>query len=890
MDRPLPPIVGYSFVRCYALFFRNPRRLAGPGSSVGPSLVVVLLCLDLFGPILTPISWVRQIRTQCVDVSLSNTGLILLTVSLLGKQHCLGSRVLNEVSLSALFKRKTSSSSTPHTNIRKFKSQRRLATPSSPTLDPAVIANDPQAIFLIETKLHESRLSDRPLCTLSVTPLDCRGFSWRIGSILTIHLGPILAIILSLTHRYGRECCYPLALYWFLWQPVTGNRDQSWSLLRHLSCMNTLPWLCAGVGRIGHTFENVWTGQWVLSPDKPPQMLLFPIFLHWCLIIVLFCQSVLVGITPCITTSQNTTLTMPFTSNEVKIAVFQLPPLKAPGPNGFHASFYRTFSDTVGDDLTHFCLGVLNGHADVSFVNEATIVLIPKSVFIPERLIIDTSLLAAETLHTYWTHRSGRQGLFALKLDMSKTYDRVGWCFLEQVLLRFGFHTQWVSLLMSYVQSVRYRVRVNGKLSEFDSMWSFFSSPFVPDDCLVFGRANHADVAKLRSIVRRFEECSDRLISWGKAEHYIPIAEGIDVVPHKSVNGPQLVEGRKTNSYQSCTAVPSNLPDEPLQTANPALSVIKAKYYPVGGFFTSELGAQPSYAWRSIWSVKGILAEGLRAQLGDGTTIPIFTLHWVPHCSPTDLLQSCVNTGHLACVSDLIDQNLVRSTYNYLLQLDHHRASTATQDRSFYKLLWAQPLLEKDPNYLRCGQAQESILHAFIACNHLQSTWELQEWIFHAFFLLLWSIWVALNRHLHQGSVVSDVETMVNFDGSFNREIGRGGVGCVIRNFDGKFLAACSRSIIYAMDAFHVESLGCLEGMHLAISLGHLRVVVKGNSRSVISGASTSSNNDSYGVLFWIAFELFPSIWMFAASNMLAVPATPLPMHLRVKVSPLALL
>ena len=46
------------------------------------------------------------------------------------------------------------------------------------------------------------------------------------------------------------------------------------------------------------------------------------------------------------------------------------------------------------------------------------------------------------------TNCIGKKDFMAMKLDMSKAYDRVEWCFLEQILLKLGFQESWVDLIM----------------------------------------------------------------------------------------------------------------------------------------------------------------------------------------------------------------------------------------------------------------------------------------------------------------------------------------------------------------------------------------------------------------------------------------------------------
>lgn len=52
-----------------------------------------------------------------------------------------------------------------------------------------------------------------------------------------------------------------------------------------------------------------------------------------------------------------------------------------------------------------------------------------QSVFVPRRLILDNIIVAFEILHSMNSKGKGQQGYMALKLDMSKAYDRVKWSF-----------------------------------------------------------------------------------------------------------------------------------------------------------------------------------------------------------------------------------------------------------------------------------------------------------------------------------------------------------------------------------------------------------------------------------------------------------------------------
>ena len=79
------------------------------------------------------------------------------------------------------------------------------------------------------------------------------------------------------------------------------------------------------------------------------------------------------------------------------------------------------------------------------------------------RLITDNVLVTYKMMHHISQKKSGKVGDLALKLDMSKAYDRVEWIWLEKIMQRLGFDEKWCALIMSCVTIVSYSMKINGK-------------------------------------------------------------------------------------------------------------------------------------------------------------------------------------------------------------------------------------------------------------------------------------------------------------------------------------------------------------------------------------------------------------------------------------------
>ena len=211
------------------------------------------------------------------------------------------------------------------------------------------------------------------------------------------------------------------------------------------------------------------------------------------------------AVSPKATPNMQQLLSQEFSAEEVKTALFQMGPTEAPRPDGMNALFYQKFWQIVGDTVVHAVLDYLNCGHMVPEINFTHIVLIPKikspqkisdfrpislcnviykiiskvlanklklilpdiisptqSAFVPGRLITDNVLVAYETLHTMHGRKKGKKGSMALKLDISKVYDRVEWNFLRGIMEKLGFPETWVDRVMGCVTTAQFLVLING--------------------------------------------------------------------------------------------------------------------------------------------------------------------------------------------------------------------------------------------------------------------------------------------------------------------------------------------------------------------------------------------------------------------------------------------
>ena len=211
---------------------------------------------------------------------------------------------------------------------------------------------------------------------------------------------------------------------------------------------------------------------------------------------------------PVLSEQQCSMLNRPIFDIEIKEAFFQLGPHKAPGPDGIPAFFFQEFWNMVKFDVINTVQAFFHSSSLFKPLNYTFINLIPKIAYpnevthfrpislcnvvykvmsellvnrlkpimdslitpyqnasIQGKNISDDILLAHEILNVLRKKKGRKFSFGALKIDMSKAYDRVNSNFLKAVLSVMKFDSKWINWIMKCVSSVSYTLLVNGNLT-----------------------------------------------------------------------------------------------------------------------------------------------------------------------------------------------------------------------------------------------------------------------------------------------------------------------------------------------------------------------------------------------------------------------------------------
>eukprot|EP00253_Pinus_taeda_P027333 PITA_27333 len=207
-----------------------------------------------------------------------------------------------------------------------------------------------------------------------------------------------------------------------------------------------------------------------------------------------------------ITKEMNDNLNKEIEEEEIKRAIWNLHPDKAPGPDGFPICFYRRFWNLIKKDLVKMIRWAQRKRKIGGYTNATFLALIPKENrpsslsrfrpislcnssykiltkilatrlkpllsslisenqggFLPNRQITNSILLVQEAIHS---SLSRKEKGFVLKLDLENAFDRVRHSFLIVVLKKTGFETPFINLIVACISSPWISPLINGRPGE----------------------------------------------------------------------------------------------------------------------------------------------------------------------------------------------------------------------------------------------------------------------------------------------------------------------------------------------------------------------------------------------------------------------------------------
>ncbi|KAK5819441.1 hypothetical protein PVK06_024441 [Gossypium arboreum] len=229
---------------------------------------------------------------------------------------------------------------------------------------------------------------------------------------------------------------------------------------------------------------------------------------------------------------------------------------------------------------------------------------------------------------------------------------------------------------------------------------------------------------------------------------------------------------------------------------------MKTKYYPNSEFLKASLGSHPSYTWRSIWSARGLLEEGLGWRVDNSKSINVWNEAWVLGLGPGRITGQTINI-YYTTVADLINN-----------------------EQSTWKTEVRRKIFDEDQIRNKAHHQGEKLntfeVIKFIKAYHVKSNIINTETSIAT--RQINSIWVQPR---------ADMITY-NFGTEFCNNTFKSVMGILFKDCEGHILVACIYHNIFIADATTEEVKACLQAVSVSEELGFRNLIVEGDSLTVI--------------------------------------------------------
>ncbi|XP_074293158.1 uncharacterized protein LOC141620099 [Silene latifolia] len=171
-------------------------------------------------------------------------------------------------------------------------------------------------------------------------------------------------------------------------------------------------------------------------------------------------------------------LMRPVSGKEVKDALFSIPDIKSPGPDGYTSKFFKdAWGEVVGGGGSDWSSsGFLftekiaqtnqchNSYLDSKMLAAVLPHIVDQNqgAFIQNRSIQENILICKDLIRLYERPNASARCLF--KIDLQKAYDTVEWQFVEELMRMLKFPADFQSMVMQCITTASFSLSLNGEM------------------------------------------------------------------------------------------------------------------------------------------------------------------------------------------------------------------------------------------------------------------------------------------------------------------------------------------------------------------------------------------------------------------------------------------